>query len=113
MKLLFDQNISYRIVPKINSVFPNSNQVNALHLYNASDMEIWNYAKEHNQAIVTFDADFADIANLYGCPPKIIWLRTGNLTTDNIVEILKENQLVINDFLQNLELRAIACLEIE
>lgn len=112
MKLLFDQNISFKIEKKIASFFSKSKQVRSLNLENASDSEIWEYAKNNKYTIVTFDADFSDIANIKGNPPKIIWLRLGNTTTKNIVEILKKHQALISDFIQNSEHKNIACLEI-
>jgi predicted nuclease of predicted toxin-antitoxin system len=39
-------------------------------LVDASDLEIWSYAKNNNYTIVTFDADFIDLANLKGSPPE-------------------------------------------
>ena len=45
MKLLFDQNISFRLVNKIVAFFPNSKQVRELGLENATDSEIFEYAK--------------------------------------------------------------------
>ena len=113
MKLLFDQNISFRLPEKIHSIFPRSKQVKEAGLENAPDTEIWNYAKANGFAIVTFDADFADIANIKGNPPKIIWLRTGNMTTNNIAETLKKHQTIIKEFLNNAEFKEISCLEIE
>ena len=113
MKLLFDQNISFRIGKKIHSIFPESKQVRDLELEDASDIEIWEYAKRNSFVIVTFDADFADIASIKGCPPKIIWLRTGNMTTNNIVAILKKHQMILNEFVENAEYGEISCLEIE
>ena len=113
MKLLFDQNISFRIVNKIQSIFPNSKQVRLLELEDASDIEIWNYAKANDFTIVTFDADFADIAYIKGCPPKIIWLRTGNMTTNNIIKIIEKHQNIINEFYLNPEYKEVACIEIE
>jgi predicted nuclease of predicted toxin-antitoxin system len=47
-----------------------------------------------------------------GCPPKIIWLRTGNLTTDEIAQLLINNKDSIFDFINNLEQENNACLEI-
>ena len=88
MKLLFDQNISYRIVPKLSDCFPECKQVRELGLTNAEDVDIWDYARKNNYVIVTFDADFYDISLISGCPPKIIWFRTGNLTTNQIANIL-------------------------
>ena len=55
MKLLFDQNISFRITKKIRPIFSNSNQVRDLGLENYSDEEIWSFAKENN---------FAEIAEM-------------------------------------------------
>lgn len=75
-------------------------------------MEIWEYAKNNNFCIVTFDADFVDIATIKGHPPKIIWLRTGNMTTENIAQILMEKKQLIDLFLEGEENKDIACLEI-
>ncbi len=72
MKLLFDQNISFRIINKISKTFPKAKQIKELGLENNTDMQIWTFAKEHNYAIVTFDSDFFDLSNLFGIPPKII-----------------------------------------
>ncbi len=112
MSLLFDQNISFRIIKKIQDTFPNSKQIKELGLENNSDIEIWRFAKENNYTIVTFDADFFEISNLKGHPPKIIWLRTGNTTTENIIEILKLKKEVITDFIENPLHSEISCLEI-
>lgn len=113
MKLLFDQNISFRITEKVQSIFPESKQVRQAGLEDTSDTKIWNYAKKNDFSIVSFDADFADIANIKGCPPKIIWLRTGNMTTNNIVKILKKHHFIIKEFIKNVEYEEISCLEIE
>lgn len=72
MKFLLDQNISFRVVVKLKHVYPDCRQVRELNLENKSDIEIWNFAKQNNYSIVTFDADFYDLVTLYGHPPKII-----------------------------------------
>ena len=112
MKLLFDQNISFRIVKKITPYFPKSKQVKGLGLVNKTDEAIWKFAKLNNFTIVTFDADFNNIASLRGCPPKIIWLRVGNTNTDSLVEILKKRKPIIAQFLTHLDYKNTACLEI-
>ena len=58
MKLLIDQNISYRILKQIEFDFPESKHVSQLGLYNATDIEIWQFAKSNSFHIVTFDSDF-------------------------------------------------------
>lgn len=64
MKLLFDQNISFRIVSKLKDTFPEAQQVRELGLENSTDREIWEYAKRNDYTVVTFDADFYDMSNL-------------------------------------------------
>ncbi len=58
MKLLFDQNISFRLLRKIEVQFPEAKQVKEVGLENSTDMQIWEYAKVNHFTIVTFDADF-------------------------------------------------------
>jgi predicted nuclease of predicted toxin-antitoxin system len=58
MKLLFDQNISFRIVSKLKDTFSEAQQVRELGLENSTDREIWEYAKRNDYTVVTFDADF-------------------------------------------------------
>lgn len=113
MKLLFDQNISFRLLRKIEIQYPEAKQVKELKLENSTDMQIWEYARVNHFTIVTFDADFFDIANLKGHPPKIIWLRTGNTTTINLEKLFIDKREVIADFILNPVLKNIACLEID
>lgn len=79
--LLLDQNLSYRLLLKILTHFPGSQQVRLAGLENATDLAIWDFAKRNELTILPFDADFIEIANLKGHPPKVIWLRTGNRST--------------------------------
>lgn len=110
MKLLFDQNISFRIIKNLSAVFPDSSQVRIINLENASDVDIWNYAKEHDFCIVTFDSDFNDLSNLYGYPPKVLWLRSQNQTTQNVDRLLRQKFQDIVSFLKNES--DFGCLEI-
>ena len=108
MKLLFDQNISFRLVKRIIDLFPESKQVRELGLENSTDFEIFEYAKRNDFTIVTFDSDFCDLNIIKGFPPKIIWLRTGNTTTANIERLLRNKQELIELFLSE----DYGCLEI-
>jgi len=113
MKLLFDQNISFRLLRRIEVQYPEAKQVKELGLENSTDMQIWKYARFNHFTIVTFDADFFEIANLKGHPPKIIWLRTGNKTTPNLEKLFIEKRELIVDFISNPDLKNITCLEID
>ncbi len=70
MKLLFDQNISFRLIKKISKLYPESKQVRELGLKNSTDLEIFNYATKNSYTIVTFDSDFCDLNNLKKVPNK-------------------------------------------
>jgi predicted nuclease of predicted toxin-antitoxin system len=109
MKLLFDQNISFRILRLLPESFADCRQVRLVGLNDHSDAEIWQFARQNDFTIVTFDADFLDISVLRGIPPKIIWLRTGNLPTLRIAERIILNYPVIVSFLDNPEQN---CLEL-
>ena len=113
MKLLFDQNVSFRILDYLESRFQDSTQVRNAGLEGKTDLEIWVYAKQNGYSIVTFDADFSEIASLRGIPPKVIWLRTGNRTTREIANLLNSKVTVIRDFLILEEFAEFECMEIE
>ena len=91
MKLLLDQNISHKLVKQLETVFPGSHHVYLLGLHTASDEIIWQYARDNNFVIVTQDSDFNERGVVYGYPPKIVWLRTGNNSTQSIQNLLSEH----------------------
>jgi len=103
IKLLFDQNLSYKLVSRLENLFPHSMHIASINLDTSSDMDVWKYAKENNYTIVTKDSDFNEICTLYNFPPHIIWLRLGNSRIsatekalvkykDKICAIVEENQ---------------------
>jgi predicted nuclease of predicted toxin-antitoxin system len=108
MKLLFDQNISFRLIHKISDLFPEATQVRELGLENATDLEIFEFAVKNDYTIVTFDSDFCDLNILKGFPLKIIWLRTGNTTTKNLEIFFRKRFDLIEAFMNEKN----ACLEI-
>jgi len=101
MKLLFDQNISPKILKNLPSQLSQSQQVRFVELEDASDMESFKYAKNQGFTIVTFDSDFVDLNALFGTPPKVIYLNTGNLTTSNIAQLIEKNMLRIGHYLKH------------
>jgi len=109
MKLLFDQNLSFKLCLRLKDYFPNSEQVRLLGMAEASDQDIWQHAAAQGFTIVSFDSDFADMAALFGPPPKVLWLRCGNQPTARIEQLLRERFPVIESF-ENEE--SAACLEI-
>jgi predicted nuclease of predicted toxin-antitoxin system len=98
MKLLFDQNLSFKLCRQLSDVFPGSDQVRLLGMDKSSDREIWHYAKANGFILVSQDADFADMAMLYGAPPKVIWLRCGNQPNEAIETLLRDHASALAAF---------------
>ena len=113
MKLLLDENISYKLVNKLQEFFPGIKHISEFQLNSIEDKMIFQFAKENDFAIVTFDEDYFTLSVLNSFPPKIIWLRTGNLSTNELEEILRKKKLVIDKFLEDVEPDAYGCLEID
>jgi predicted nuclease of predicted toxin-antitoxin system len=109
MKLLFDQNLSFRLCEAIADLFPESNHVGLSGLSEADDRQVWNHAKADGFAIVSQDVDFAEMAALLGSPPKVIWLRTGNQSTAATSTLLRRHAELIVAFGND---DGAACLEI-
>lgn len=113
MNLLFDQNISHRVVLALESSIPTVKHVRDFSLQFATDREIWTFAKENSFSIVTFDSDFNDLATLYGHPPKIIWLRFGNTLTQQLASKLLKRADLITSFISDPAFAIVSCLEID
>jgi len=78
MKLLFDHNLSPRLVQRLADLYPGASHVALGGLDRATDLAVWTYAQTNEYVIVTKDSDFNDVSVLRGFPPKVIWLRLGN-----------------------------------
>src|SRR5882672_10419750 len=101
MKLLLDENLSYRVVKAVQQFFPDSIHVTDPLLKNREDSDILYFARDNQFTIVTFDEDFYDLQLIKGFPPKVIWLRFGNSSNLKIVNKLLENKEAIFSFLEN------------
>ncbi len=98
MKLLFDQNLPRRLVREVETDFPGSAHVRDFQLDTAIDPAIFAYAAENGFAIVSKDNDFAQLSFLRGAPPKVIWLRVGNSSTEELRKFIQSNTRVIQEF---------------
>lgn len=109
MKLLFDQNLSRKLINRLTDLFPDSSHVQFHALAEVNDSKIWEFAKNHDFCIVTQDADFPELSQLKGSPPKVIWLRCGNMPTSRVEIILRSSVEIIRQFMNNASLD---CLEL-
>lgn len=101
MKLLFDENLSRRLIGRLADLLPESSHVVIEGLQHNPDTVVWEYAKARGFAIVTADADFYELSTTFGPPPKVIWMRGCDYPT-GVAEALIRNQAIrIAEFLQN------------
>ena len=99
MSLLFDQNLSRRLPALLAAEFSGSEQVIAAGLATADDRAVWAYAAARGLAVVSKDADFAQLSAVLGPPPKVIWLRIGNGPTRDVVTVLRARAADVRPFL--------------
>ena len=98
MKLLLDQNLSHRLVAALAEQFPGSAHVRDFDLERTDDTTIWEFAKNNGYTIVSKDNDFHQRSFLYGHPPKVVWLRLGNCSTERVAETLRRNAHHLSTF---------------
>jgi predicted nuclease of predicted toxin-antitoxin system len=89
VKLLFDQNLSPKLVNRLADLFPGSDHVQSAGLDRADDDRVWEHARLNGFAIVTKDADYNNLSVLRGSPPKVIWLQLGNCTTAQVEAVFR------------------------
>jgi len=57
VKLLFDQNLSHRLVQALQQEYPESQHVREVGLQEAADVVVWQHAAQQGLVIVTKDAE--------------------------------------------------------
>lgn len=98
MKLLFDENLSRKLVTRLADLYPGSAQVTELGLAQSPDPFVFDYARHLGFIIVTTGADFFELVTMFGPPPKVIWLRRWRHPTRDAERILRKHAIRIADF---------------
>ena len=98
MRLLFDQNLSHRLVRVLADVYAGSQHVRDVGLKRAFDTEVWDYAGRSGFMIVSKDSDFHQRSLLMGFPPKVIWVRLGNCSTQAVEQVLRDHSSDVQRF---------------
>ncbi|HET8865753.1 MAG TPA: DUF5615 family PIN-like protein [Gracilimonas sp.] len=101
MKILIDNNLSYKLIDHLKSA-----EIQSFHIKNvlsvfSLDQEIWDYAKDHKCMIMTKDNDFDELSQLFGCPPKVVHLLCGNKSTSYIADFIMSNKSSLIDFYES------------
>jgi len=93
MKLLLDENLSWRICKKLSPFFEEVIHASSLKINQpADDWSIWNFAKQNGYTIISKDDDFEKIVLLRKAPPKLIYLKTYNLDTTKLINLIIDNK---------------------
>jgi predicted nuclease of predicted toxin-antitoxin system len=95
--LLFDENLSHTLCTRLNAIYPNSQHVRNIALGEGDDA-IWRFAEAKGLIIVSKDQDFQQRSLLYGAPPKCVWLRLGNCSTEDVASLLTGRRRTITAF---------------
>jgi predicted nuclease of predicted toxin-antitoxin system len=95
---LLNENLSPRLINRLNELFPGLTHVRDLGLKRADDIDIWNWAKANEFAIIATDADFVALAERLGWPPKIVHLKQCDHPLRVIEELLRRNAVRMSEF---------------
>ncbi|MEO5925556.1 MAG: DUF5615 family PIN-like protein [Bryobacteraceae bacterium] len=98
MKLLFDENLSRKLVLRLADLFPGSTHVSEIELTRSRDSAIFDRAARDGFTIVTTDADFFELVTMFGPPPQVIWLRRWTHPTRDAERLLRKHAIRIAAF---------------
>jgi len=90
VKLLFDENISHRLVDRMSDMYPGSQHVRQLGMKSSPDRIVLGYAGLMDMVLVTKDGDFDDLALLGDDGARVLRLDLGNCSTDEIERALRD-----------------------
>lgn len=69
-----------------------------------TDLQLWSHSRERDWTILTRDADFFDRIMLEGPPPKVIWVRLGNIRRKDLESLLLRLWPRITELLEGADL---------
>lgn len=98
MKLLLDQALSRRLVPRLQEAFPGTSHVVLRGMETADDDAIWEFARDNGFVVVTKDEDFQVLSFSRGHPPKVVWVRSGSGPSSEVLALLLRARGVIEAF---------------
>jgi predicted nuclease of predicted toxin-antitoxin system len=106
--LLFDEPLSEELIGLVGDLFPGSLHVRLLGAGGAVDSVVWELARERDCLLVTKDEDFHRLSVLRGAPPKVVWVRLGNCTTQAVADLLRQHHEALRRFAEQDEARFLA-----
>ncbi len=88
MKFLLDTNVPKGFLRWLILKGHQAEHVLDIGLAQAIDPDIWKRAADTNAVVISKDEDFADIVRRAAAGPAVVWLRTGNGTTKDLLGLV-------------------------
>ncbi len=101
MKFLLDENLSPRLINRLNELFPGLMHVRDVGLKQADNRAIWDWAKANKFAILTTDSDFVALAHRLGWPPKVVHFERCDFPLRVVEDLLRRSAVRITEFEKN------------
>lgn len=101
MNLLFDENLSYKLVRRLADLFPGAIHVRDVGLKAAGDPAVWEYARDNGLMIISKDSDMRQRSFAFGYPPKVVWVRLGNCSTSDVENLLRRRFAAVKAFYED------------
>jgi predicted nuclease of predicted toxin-antitoxin system len=99
VKLLFDANLSPKLVGRLVELFPGSSHVVDAGLERFTpDVRVWEYAKANGFTIVTADADFIQLVRDRGHPPKVVRIEKCTFRTAEVETLIRRHAVRLTEF---------------
>lgn len=99
MRLLLDENISWRLTAYLRPHFSQVLHVRDIGLDNSPDTSIWQYAQQHGFHLLTKDEDFVRLLFTHGFPPKIVVATNAQVPAKTLAKFLLARLPQLQEFL--------------
>lgn len=84
IRIIIDENLPATLATKLGCPCMHATELGAQPI----DRQLWDYGRREGWTLLTKDANFFEQLALEGAPPKVIWVRTGNLRRLEIESLL-------------------------
>ncbi|MBC7447271.1 MAG: DUF5615 family PIN-like protein [Hymenobacteraceae bacterium] len=99
MRLLLDENISWRLAAPLRPHCTTVLHVRDIGLDHSPDTTIWRYARQNNFDLLTKDEDFVRLVLADGFPPRVIALQNAQVPVAKLATFLLERLPQLQRFL--------------
>jgi predicted nuclease of predicted toxin-antitoxin system len=99
MRLLLDENVSWRLVAYLRPYCEAVLHVRDIGLDESPDTSIWRYARQHGYDLLTKDEDFVRLLLAEGFPPRVVALQNAQVPVRALADFLLTRLPQLENFL--------------